>query len=84
MFNGQRVNIPSLSLAVGDKITLRPTSQKNTYFKTIDDHSPQPSVMPDWLKVNRSKLSFEVVSLPTRESVDEDVNEQLLIEYYSR
>ena len=84
LYNGKRVNIPSLSLSVGDQITVRPASKKKFYFKMIDDHSPQPDKTPDWLKIDRGKFSFEVVALPTREDIEEEVNEQLLIEYYSR
>ena len=84
VFNGKRVNIPSLTLAIGDVIQIRPASKKKVYFKTIDDHSPHPDKTPQWLKVNRAKLSFEVISLPVREDIEEEVNEQLLIEYYSR
>ena len=82
--NGRRVNIPSISLKPEDKIVLRTASRSKTYFKTIDDHSPQPPEIPPWLKVDRNKFSFEVVARPQFEDIAEEVNTQLLVEYYSR
>lgn len=82
--NGRRVNIPSISLSVGDVVKLRAASQKKDYFKTIDDHSPAPAEMPAWLKIDRKKFSFEVVGTPDPSGLKEELNPQLLVEYYSR
>ncbi|HUA13400.1 MAG TPA: 30S ribosomal protein S4 [Candidatus Sulfotelmatobacter sp.] len=84
MLNDTRVDIPSIRLKPGDKITLRAASSKNEYFKALDDTSPAPSEIPAWLKVDRKKVSFSVVGLPTRDDAEPDINDQLIVEYYSR
>ncbi|MEM6997460.1 MAG: 30S ribosomal protein S4 [Patescibacteria group bacterium] len=84
MINDQRVDIPSYQVSIGDAIVVRTKSSKNDYFKILDDVSPKPSNIPSWLKVDRKKLSIDVKSLPTREDVEPDINEQLIVEYYSR
>ncbi len=82
--NGRRVNIPSISLAIGDVVKLRGTSQRNSYFKTLDDHSPASAEPPVWLQVDRRQVSFEVIAPPDPAQLPEEVNPQLMVEYYSR
>lgn len=84
MLNGRRVDIPSIRLKAGDVLTLRAKSQANEYFKKLDDVSPAPSEMPGWLKVNRKKFEITVTGVPAREEAEPDINEQLIVEYYSR
>jgi len=84
MLNGTRVDIPSIRTKVGDELVLRPKSVTNEYFKKMDDISPAPSIIPDWLKANRKKFEIKISGLPTREDVEPDINEQLIVEYYSR
>ena len=82
--NGRRVNIPSIQLKAGDLVSVRRQSGKNAYFKHLEDNSPPPSQLPSWLEIDRKKLSFKVASQPARGDVLEEINEQLLVEYYSR
>lgn len=82
--NGVRVDIPSIRLKAGDELVVRPHGQNNEYFKKLDDVSPAPSSTPEWLKVNRKKYSFSVTSVPSRDDAEPDINEQLIVEYYSR
>jgi small subunit ribosomal protein S4 len=84
MLNGRRVDIPSIRLVSGDVLTLRDSSKLNDYFKRIDEVSPAPSENPSWLKVNRKKFEITVTGLPTREEAEPEINEQLIVEYYSR
>ena len=84
LLNGRRVDIPSIRMTVGDKLEARPHSHKTGYFTQIDDISPAPSEIPTWIKVNRKKFEIEVTGLPTREHAEPDINEQLIVEYYSR
>lgn len=84
MLNGRRVDIPSMSVKPGDEIVVRPKSQKNGYFKALDDVAPKPSATPSWLAEDRKKMSITIKSLPTREDAEEGINEQLIVEYYSR
>lgn len=84
MLNGKRVDIPSIRLKAGDKLTLRAHSVKSGYFTQLDDVSPAPSETPGWLKVDRKKVSVEITGVPARTDAEPDINEQLIVEYYSR
>ncbi|HPR09532.1 30S ribosomal protein S4 [Candidatus Saccharibacteria bacterium] len=84
MLNGRRVDIPSIRLRPGDAITLRDHSKNNEYFKKLDDVSPAPSAVPAWLTVDRKKTSVTVTNLPVRDDAEPEINEQLIVEYYSR
>jgi small subunit ribosomal protein S4 len=85
MLNGRRVDIPSIRLKVGDVLTVRPRSEKSEYFKHLSDIVNDSAQGPlSWLKVNPSKFTIEVTGLPKREEADPDINESLIVEYYSR
>jgi small subunit ribosomal protein S4 len=82
--NGVRVDIPSIRLKPGDALAARTKSLQTEYFKNLDDTSPAPSEIPAWIKVNRKKVELSVTSVPSREDAEVDINEQLIVEYYSR
>ncbi len=83
--NGKRFDIPSIRINPGDILTVRDKSKKTEYFKLIDDLSPAGAeASASWLKVNRKKLEISVLALPPREEAEPDINEQLIVEYYSR
>lgn len=82
--NGKRTDVPSVRLGTGDVVVIREGSKKTSYFKSIDELSPAPSTTPAWLKIDRKKLQIEVVGVPTREDVEPDIKEQLIVEFYSR
>lgn len=84
MLNGTRVDIPSIRLRPGDELTLRDHSKQTEYFKKLDEVSPAPSTTPGWLKVDRKKVALTVTGLPTRDDAEPEINEQLIVEYYSR
>ncbi len=84
MLNGRRVDIPSIRMKAGDVLVLRAKSQANEYFKKLDETSPAPAEIPGWLKVNRKKFEVTVTGVPTRAEAEPDINEQLIVEYYSR
>src|ERR1700761_201641 len=84
MLNGRRVDIPSIRLKIGDEITLREHSKGTEYFKKLDDTSPAPSTIPTWLKVDRKKTAVTITNLPVRDDAEPEINEQLIVEYYSR
>lgn len=84
MLNDIRVDIPSIRLKPGDTLTVRPHSLKSEYFKKLDDVSPAPGDTPAWLKVDRKKATVSVTALPSRDDAEPDINEQLIVEYYSR
>lgn len=85
MLNGKRVDIPSIRVKAGDQITVRPKSTKSGYFTTIEDVANNSIQGPlSWLKSDVKKLKIEVTGLPKREEAEADINEQLIVEYYSR
>ena len=85
MLNDRRVDIPSIRVKAGDVITVRPKSQKSGYFSSIDDVVANSIQGPlSWMKSDTKKLKIEVTGLPKREEAEADINEQLIVEYYSR
>lgn len=85
MLNDRRVDIPSIRLKVGDVITVRPKSTKSGYFSQINDIHGNTTQGPlSWIKGDIKKLKIEVTGLPKREEAEADINEQLIVEYYSR
>ena len=85
MLNGRRVDIPSIRLKPGDEISVRPKSVKNGYFTQIDEvYGNTSQTVLSWLKSDPKKLTISVTALPKREEAEADINEQLIVEYYSR
>ena len=85
MLNGRRVDIPSIRVKLGDEITVRPKSQKSVYFANIQDVLKESVQVPlSWQKFDGKKLVIGVTGLPKREEAETDINEQLIVEYYSR
>lgn len=83
--NGRRVDIPSIRLKAGDVITVRAKSAKSGYFSNIDDVVNNSLQVPlSWLKSDVKKLKIDITGLPKREEAEADINEQLIVEYYSR
>lgn len=85
MLNDRRVDIPSIRLKAGDVITVRPKSVNSGYFKGLDEiikDANQPSF--GWLKSDPKKMTITVTGLPARSEAEADINEQLIVEYYSR
>ncbi len=81
--NGRRVNIPSFSVKVGDEIQVREKAKKFTVVEGARDFSShQPA--PAWLEVDRDNLKGRVLALPKREDINLPVNEQLIVELYSK
>jgi small subunit ribosomal protein S4 len=84
MLNGRRVDIPSLRVNIGDVLTVRDHSKQSEYFKRIDDITGSNNNLCSWLKVDRKKLEITITGLPSRDEAEPDINEQLIVEYYSR
>lgn len=82
--NGVRIDVPSIRVKQGDVLVARDHAKKTEYFKKLDDISPAPASIPAWLKVNRKRVELEVSGLPVRDDAEPDINEQLIVEYYSR
>ena len=85
LLNGRRVDIPSIRLKAGDVIEVRPKSAKSGYFAQINDVVNNSVQGPlSWLKSDSKKLKIEVTGQPKREEAETDINEQLIVEFYSR
>jgi small subunit ribosomal protein S4 len=83
--NGHRLDAPSYLVKVGDVISVRPASRKRSYFKTLaQELEDRQASVPRWLNADPSQLAGRVVALPNREDIDIKLNEQLIVEYYSR
>ena len=83
--NGKRVNIPSIRLSAGDVLEVRPKSQNSEYFKNLENIVSGAGQNPlSWMKADAKKMKIEVVGKPKREEAEVGINEQLIVEYYSR
>ncbi|MBN1119890.1 MAG: 30S ribosomal protein S4 [Anaerolineae bacterium] len=81
--NGRRTNVPSHHIRPGDQIAVRDGSRQRTYFKQLHELAQELSV-PEWVKRDTNKLTGEMTRLPERTDIDLAINEQLIVEYYSR
>lgn len=81
--NGRKVNIPSYLVKVGDEITVREKSKNSDFIKGMIDRAKEKS-HPEWLEFDADQIKGRVVSIPTREQIDVDVEEHLIVELYSK
>ena len=81
--NGSLVDIPSIQVKPGDKIELKDSSQNMIVVQhTID--TGQDNEVPSWLSVDNSKKSIQILSLPSRGEISHQIEEQLIVELYSK
>ncbi|MGN1133739.1 MAG: 30S ribosomal protein S4 [Oscillospiraceae bacterium] len=81
--NGQRVDIPSYRVKVGDVISLRDGSKKSAKFKEIAE-TTAGRVTPTWLEVDKENQTAKVVRMPVKEDLDYEIEEHLIVELYSK
>jgi len=81
--NGRKTDIPSFLCKPGDEIKVRPNSRNKRYFKERAQVLGTRPV-PDWLSLDPEQMSGKVLNIPSREEIDVPVQEQLIVEYYSR
>ena len=81
--NGKRVDIPSALVSVDDVIAVSEKSQSNAFFKELKEASNALSA-PAWLESDQANLSGKVVRFPARDEIDVPVNEQAIVELYSK
>ncbi len=81
--NGRKVNIPSFQVKVGDEIAVREGSKKLVLLEVARDFASGQTAV-NWLEIDRDNLKAKVLSLPKREDVNLPVNEQLIVELYSK
>ena len=83
--NGRRIDIPSIRLNPGDVLEVRPNSQKSEYFKNLPNIMGAAAATPlSWLNADGKKMKIEITGLPKRDEMEAGINEQLIVEYYSR
>jgi small subunit ribosomal protein S4 len=83
LVNGKKVNIPSYQVRVGDEIAIREVAKKLIVVEQGIQYAQQNPV-PAWLEVNFENMSGRVLSLPKRADVNLPINEQLIVELYSK
>ncbi|MBN1879943.1 30S ribosomal protein S4 [bacterium] len=81
LVNGRRLDIPSFIVNTGDVIEIKEKSREMVPVKEAVEAGRE---IPDWLRVDNEKLKAEVVSQPTRESITHPIQEQLIVEFFSR
>jgi len=82
--NGRKTNIPSYIVRAGETIAVRAESRNSGYFKALQEGSVGRNRVPAWVSFEMTQLSGQVVSLPRREDAEQGINEQLIVEFYSR
>jgi small subunit ribosomal protein S4 len=81
--NGRRTDVPSMIISSGDVIQVRESSRVTTYFKELGDLA-EKRTFPAWLNRDLKNLTGTVLRLPERAEIDGNLNEQLIVEFYSR
>ena len=82
LVNGKKVDIPSYELELNDVITVRQASKEMELFKIAREGSNR--IVPKWLTVNADELTATVSALPARDDIDFTLQENMIVEYYSR
>ncbi len=83
LVQGKVVNIPSFQIKPGDKISLHERSRSMARVQTAMENSEKRGI-PDWLELDRAELVGLVKTLPNREEITIPIQEQLIVEFYSR
>lgn len=81
--NGRRVDIPSFCVRPGELVSVAPKAKELLVVKSALVSNERVQV-PAWLEIDIEKLQGSVLSLPTRDQIDLDINEQLIVELYSK
>ncbi|MBN1146495.1 MAG: 30S ribosomal protein S4 [Anaerolineales bacterium] len=81
--NGRRTDVPSMLVSQGDVVSVREGSRGRSYFKDLAAVAEDKNV-PAWLSRDLRTLSGTVIRLPERGEIDSNLNEQMIVEYYSR
>jgi small subunit ribosomal protein S4 len=81
--NGKVVNVPSYAVRVGDIITVHQSSKEKDRIKNALDAGAQRPVVP-WLSLDKDNMTAKVIAQPGRDDMDQTIQEQLIVEFYSR
>jgi small subunit ribosomal protein S4 len=81
--DGRKVNIPSYQVSVGEEISIRESSNKLPILEQAKEFAIHQNA-PTWLEIDRDNFKGRIVSLPKRDEIQQPVNEQLIVELYSK
>jgi small subunit ribosomal protein S4 len=81
--DGRKVNIPSYEVAVGEEIAIREGSRKLPILEQAKEFASH-QMTPNWLEIDRDNYKGRITALPKREDIQLPVNEQLIVELYSK
>lgn len=80
--NGKRVNIPSYLVKVGDEIAVKENKKEKSFFKELKETKIKSSL--NWLEFDPKTLKGKIISMPTREDIDMNIAEHMIVELYSK
>lgn len=81
--NGKKANIPSILVKPGDVVAVKEASRGTEKFKTMIENTASRAV-PAWLEADKENFTAKVISMPTREGIDFEIEEHLIVELYSK
>ncbi|MBT5346920.1 30S ribosomal protein S4 [bacterium] len=82
LYNGRRVDVPSIEVKIGDTIQVRDKLTKSKLFEEVK--ATKKANHPKWLEVDYGKLTIKVIALPDKDDVEVMINSQAIVEFYSK
>ena len=84
MVNGKPVNLPSYAVKAGDEIAITERARKQLRIKEAVELASQMDLVPGWLEVDQNKMAGTLKTVPERSDLPSDINENLIVELYSK
>src|SRR6202044_2759623 len=81
--DNRKVNIPSYEVSAGEEVSIRENSKKLVLLELAKEFASH-GTLPSWLEVDRDNYKARILSLPKREDIQLPVNEQLIVDLYSK
>ena len=81
--NGKNANIPSMLLKVGDEIAIKDSKKDRPKIKALIERS-EGKIIPKWIEVDKENGKGKIIAMPAREDIDFEIDEQLIVELYSK
>ena len=81
--NGKKVDVPSQLVKIGDVVAVKEASRSTTKFKALAE-ALDTKTAPKWLELDKANLSVKVIAAPARDDIDYEVDEQQVVELYSK
>ena len=81
--NGKNANIPSMLLKVGDEIAIKDSKKDRPKIKALIEKS-EGKIIPKWIEVDKENGKGKIIAMPQREDIDFEIDEQLIVELYSK